>query len=181
MNAPWGPGVGARRITVSTVGLVDRIRRLAGEGLELELAISLHGPNDETRLRLCPNARAGVSALLKAARAYYRTTGRVVTFEYALVGGVNDSPEHALELARRLTGLPTKVNLIPLNHVPDAGLSPPTSASVRSFLDVLVRNGIISTVRRERGAEVDAACGQLRWRRMTGTGNAAASRNPGGR
>jgi len=165
MNAPWGPGIGARRITVSTIGLVDKIDRLSREGLEIELAISLHAPNDDVRKQLCPGARAGVRDLLRAARRYHSNTGRVVTLEYALVSGINDGREHARELADRLSGYPVKVNLIPFNPV--AGdLAPPSENAVRSFLDALVKNGTIATVRRERGADVDAACGQLRWRRL---------------
>jgi 23S rRNA (adenine2503-C2)-methyltransferase len=166
MNAPWGPGIGARRITVSTIGLVDRIRRLAHEGLEIELAISLHAPNDALRRRLCPGARSTVRQVLAAARYYHEHTGRVVTFEYALVGGINDAEAHGRELARRVKGLPTKVNLIPYNPVDDSSLSAPAAARVRRFLDVLVSGGVVATVRRERGADVGAACGQLRWRRL---------------
>jgi len=166
LNAPWGPGIGARRITVSTLGLPDRIERLAGEGLELELAISLHAPNDEVRKRLCPGARCGVREALDAARLYTSRTGRLVTFEYVLVSGVNDSPQCARELAGRLSGMKAKVNLIPLNPVEGTALRPPEEDTVARFLRELSSRGVRATVRRERGSDVNAACGQLRWRRL---------------
>jgi 23S rRNA (adenine2503-C2)-methyltransferase len=181
MNAPWGPGIGARRITVSTIGLTDQIGRLAREGLEIELAISLHAPNDEIRSRLCPGARHGVDDLIAAARDYHEQTGRVVTFEYTLIAGINDSKEHAAELGQLLRGRPGKVNLIPWNDVDDSGFARPREESVGAFLDVLVRGGITTTVRRERGGDVDAACGQLRWRRLPADRNTTASRESGGR
>ena len=174
MNAPWGPGIGARRITVSTLGFPKEIRRLAREGLELELAISLHAPDDETRERLCPGAKATVRELLAAARDYSRRTGRLVTFEYALVRGVNDAPAHARALASKLGGMKAKVNVIPLNPVSgrdeDPGEGPrleaPTPEAVSGFAKTLGAGGVNVTVRRERGSDVDAACGQLRWRRL---------------
>jgi len=189
LNAPWGPGIGARRITVSTVGLVAGIRRLAAEELQVELAISLHAPDDGTRRRLCPGARATVAEIMRAAREYAGRTGRLVTFEYALVSGVNDSPGQARELARRLTGMKAKVNLIPLNPVgaarsdrlprrragaPAAELDAPPAGDVKRFLAELRRGGVKATVRRERGADVGAACGQLRWRRLDPSAGARA-------
>ncbi len=166
LNAPWGPHIGARRITVSTIGVIAGIRRLAREGLELELAISLHASDDETRRRLCPRAPSTVAELMAAARDYSERTGRLVTFEYALARGVNDSGSQARELGRLLAGMMAKVNLIPLNPVEGSGLDAPTSAEVRRFRDELVRAGVKVTIRRERGADVNAACGQLR-RRMS--------------
>ncbi len=170
LNAPWGAGIGARRITVSTIGLTSGIGRLAEEGLELELAISLHAPDDETRKRLCPGARSSVGDLMRAARAYSRKTRRVVTFEYVLARGVNDSPAQARELARLLGGMEAKVNLIPLNPVGNAPLEAPAARDAKRFREVLRAAGVTATVRRERGADVDAACGQLRWRRLVGRG-----------
>ena len=166
LNAPWGPGIGARRITVSTLGVVPGIRRLAGEGLELELAISLHAPNDSVRKVLCPHAPSTVAELMRAARDWARKTKRLVTFEYALARGVNDSPAHARELAGLVGMLPAKVNLIPLNPVEDSGLLPAARGDVERFRDALASTGVNVTVRRERGGDVDAACGQLRWRRL---------------
>jgi 23S rRNA (adenine2503-C2)-methyltransferase len=166
LNAPWGPGIGARRITVSTIGVVAGIRRLAGEGLELELAISLHAPNDRVRKALCPRAPSNVAEIVRAAREWSRKTKRLVTFEYALARGVNDSPACARELAKLIGDLPAKVNLIPLNPVEESGLSPSPRKAVILFRDALARAGVNVTVRRERGADVDAACGQLRWRRL---------------
>lgn len=166
LNAPWGPGIGARRITVSTLGVVPGIRRLAGEGLELELAISLHAPNDTTRKVLCPRAPSTVAELVRAARDWSRRTKRLVTFEYALARGVNDAPALARELARLIEGLAAKVNIIPLNPVEGSGLVPSQRGEVRRFRDALASAGVNVTVRRERGGDVDAACGQLRWRRL---------------
>ena len=166
MNAPWGPGIGARRITVSTLGFPEEIRRLAGEGLELELAISLHAPDDSVRKKLCPGAKASVRELLAAAEDYTRRTGRLVTFEYALVRGANDAPRQARELAAKLRGMKAKVNVIPLNPVEGSGLEAPAPEGVSRFAKVLSEGGVNVTVRRERGADVGAACGQLRWRRL---------------
>ncbi len=171
LNAPWGPGIGARRITVSTIGVVAGIRRLAGEGLELELAISLHAPNDKVRSVLCPHAPSTVAELVRAAREWSRKTKRLVTFEYALARDVNDSPAHARELAKLVGELPAKVNLIPLNPVEESGLSPSPGKAVVRFRDALASAGVNVTIRRERGADVDAACGQLRWRRLEGRGD----------
>jgi len=170
LNAPWGPGIGARRITVSTLGVIGGIRRLAEEGLELELAISLHAPNDAIRKGLCPHAPSTVADIVKAARHWSRRTKRLVTFEYALARGVNDAPAHARELAEVIEGLAAKVNLIPLNPVEGSGLDPSSREAARRFRDVLASAGVKVTVRKERGADVDAACGQLRWRRLEGCG-----------
>lgn len=173
LNAPWGVGIGVRRFTVSTIGLLGGIRRLSEEGLELELAISLHAPNDAIRKQLCPRAPSKVGDLISAARGYSRRTGRLVTFEYVLASGVNDSLAHAHELALRLRGLPAKVNLIPLNPVEGKGSVPPPASEVRRFLEELARASVKATVRRERGVDVKAACGQLRWRRPGADGHPA--------
>ena len=130
--------------------------------------MSLNGPDDETRKQLCPRAPSRVADLVSAARDYSRRTGRLVTFEYVLARGVNDSSAHARELALRLRGLRAKVNLIPLNPVEDTGLAPPPERDVKRFGETLARAGVNVTVRRERGADVNAACGQLRWRRLGG-------------
>ena len=170
LNASWGPGIGARRITVSTLGVIAGIRRLADEGLELELAVSLHAPNDEVRKKLCPHAPSTVAEIVKAARHWSRRTKRIVTFEYALARGVNDAPVLARELAKVIEGLAAKVNLIPLNPIEGSGLEPSSREGVRRFRDALFSANVKVTIRRERGADVDAACGQLRWRRLEGRG-----------
>ncbi len=158
-------GVSARRITLSTVGLPDRIRRLAGEGFPVNLAVSLHAPDDETRDRLIPlNRKFGIGEVVAAARAYFEETGRDVTFEYLLIEGVNAGPAHAGRLARLLSGGHRNVNLIPLNPVEGLPFRPPPARDVEAFAAILRREGIPTHVRRPRGREIDAACGQLRRR-----------------
>ncbi|MBE0611147.1 MAG: 23S rRNA (adenine(2503)-C(2))-methyltransferase RlmN [Dehalococcoidia bacterium] len=155
-------GLGQRHITISTVGLIHAIDRLAGEGLQVGLAISLHAPNDTLRQRLVPTAGpTSVSDLVSAAKRYFKKTGRRVTFEYALIAGQNDSEETARELARLLHGSGTHVNLIPVN--PTAGVyGRPPRRTVLAFERVLREAGINCTVRVEKGSEISAACGQLR-------------------
>ena len=167
LNAGRGPNLGARHITLSTCGVVPGFRRLAAEGLQFELSVSLHAPNDELRSALMPvNRRWPIDELLAACRDYTRETGRVITFEYTLVKGVNDSRACAEELVRRLRRLPScKVNLIPLSpvsHRPD--LETPDEATQLAFLDVLMKARIQTMLRRSRGRDVAAACGQLRLR-----------------
>ncbi len=166
INASEGLGIGARKIAVSTCGLPDGMRRLADHGKQYHLAVSLHAPSDELRARLMPGAaRAAIAEMLDAARYYARRTTRKVAFEYVLVRGLNDGPEHAEELGRRLGNFPCMVNLIPLNEVDHCpGLSPPSRGEVRRFREILERAGLDVAVRRRRGAEVHAACGQLRRR-----------------
>ncbi|MBR1837739.1 MAG: 23S rRNA (adenine(2503)-C(2))-methyltransferase RlmN [Kiritimatiellae bacterium] len=161
--APEGLGIGARRITVSTSGIVPGIERFAGEGLQVELSVSLHAPDDETRSRLMPvNRRWPLGELVPACRAYTEKTGRIVTFEYTLVSGVNDSPAHAKALLRLLRPFPSRVNLIPLNPVPEFGGVAPPPASCEDFRLALVRGGLNATLRRSKGRGVNASCGQLR-------------------
>lgn len=167
LNAGKGPNLGARHITLSTCGVVPGFRKLAAEGLQFELSVSLHAPNDELRSQLMPvNRRWPMDELLAACRDYTRETGRVITFEYTLVKGLNDSRACAEELARRLKALPScKVNLIPLSpvdHRPD--LATPDEATQFAFLDVLMKARIQTMLRRSRGKDVAAACGQLRLR-----------------
>jgi 23S rRNA (adenine2503-C2)-methyltransferase len=166
LNAEWGFGFGARRVTVSTVGLPDRIRQLADEGYAFNLAVSLHATTDEQRTALIPTNRAtGLRAILDASVYYYERTGREVTFEYTLVGGQNDTDEDARRLTELLHGFPrANVNLIPMNPVVDSGLHAPEPAQVRAFTDALRRSGVNVHVRRRRGRQVQAACGQLRLR-----------------
>ncbi|HOI54627.1 MAG TPA: 23S rRNA (adenine(2503)-C(2))-methyltransferase RlmN [Phycisphaerae bacterium] len=163
-----GMGIGARRITVSTCGLVPGIRRLADLGRQFHLAVSLHAPTDELRARIVGRAaRTPIAEILAAARYYFEKTTRKVTFEYVLVGGLNDSPDCARRLVALLGEFPSMVNLIPLNPVAAcADLHAPDAAAVRRFLDVLQKGGLEACVRRRKGAELDAACGQLRIRAM---------------
>ncbi|MDI3538302.1 MAG: rRNA (adenine2503-C2)-methyltransferase [Bacillota bacterium] len=160
---PQGLGIGYRRITLSTCGLVPGIRRLAREGLPITLSVSLHAPNDELRERLMPvNRSYPLTELLPACREYAEQTGRRVTFEYALIAGVNDSLEHARELVGLLQGFTAHVNLIPLNPVVERKLKRPNPRRVSAFAAVLKARGIPTTVRRELGTDISAACGQLR-------------------
>jgi 23S rRNA (adenine2503-C2)-methyltransferase len=155
-------GLGQRSVTISTVGITGAIDRLAAEGLQVGLAISLHAPNDELRRRLVPTAGPhSVEELLQAARRYFRRTGRRVTFEYALIADVNDSPALARELAARLRGTGAHVNLIPVNPTA-GGYRRPSRRAVLEFERVLRAGGVNCTVRVEKGVEISAACGQLR-------------------
>ncbi len=166
LNAPDGFNLGARHMTVSTVGLVPAIQRLADEDLQVNLAISLHAPNNEMRARTMPVARKwSIDDLLAACLAFARQTGRQVTFEYVLLAGVNDQPGHAVELGQRLAplGQLAHVNLIPVN-VTAAGYQPPSGATIRAFRDTLSAAKISNSVRAERGDDIAAACGQLRTR-----------------
>ena len=159
-------GISARNLTVSTAGVVPGILRLAEEKLQITLAVSLHAPNDRLRQLLMPGMKKWpVAQLLQACGDYVRLTGRRVTFEYCLLDGVNDRESEALQVAAILRGLNCHVNLIPFNHVAGPGLKPSPHAHIKAFRDVLSRAGIQVTQRMERGAGIDAACGQLR-RRM---------------
>ena len=155
-------GLGQRHITISTIGIIKEIDRLADENLQIGLAISLHAPNDKLRKKLVPTAGPhSVNDLIEAGRRYYKKTGRRVTFEYALIEGINDSPEIAAELAYLLEGNGSHVNLIPIN--PTAGdFKRPARQSVLEFERILVNAGVNCTVRVEKGSEISAACGQLR-------------------
>ena len=162
-NAPEGLNISLRNISVSTCGLVPQIRRLAGEGLPITLSISLHAPNDEIRRQLMPIAnRYSIAELMDAVREYVRVTGRRVVLEYALIENLNSRPEHARELARLLAGLQCHVNLIPLNRVEERHLEPASPATVRAFEETLEALHVSATCRREMGADIGGACGQLR-------------------
>jgi 23S rRNA (adenine2503-C2)-methyltransferase len=164
LNAPEGFNLGARHMTVSTVGLVPAIQRLAGEGLQVNLAISLHAPNNEMRAQTMPVARKWhMDELLATCLDFARRTGRQVTFEYVLLADVNDQIAHAAELGQRLApfGPLAHVNLIPVN-VTAAGYRPPGGATIRAFRDTLRQAGVSNSVRAERGDDIAAACGQLR-------------------
>jgi 23S rRNA (adenine2503-C2)-methyltransferase len=162
-DAKLGIGYSPRRITVSTVGLVKGIERLARENLKVNLAISLHAADDETRVRLMPvNKSWNLEALMAAVRAYPLAPRQRVFFEYVLLDGVNDSPEAAARLARLIRGVRAKVNLIPFNDWEGAGFSRPPIARILAFQAVLIDAGITTTVRWSKGEDIGAACGQLR-------------------
>ena len=163
VNSPEGMNISMRHISLSTCGLVPKIDELASHKLQISLAISLHGPNDEIRDRIMPvNKAYPIEVLLEACRRYYAATSRRIHFEYAMIDGVNDSVECAKELLRRLKGLPAHVNLIPLNHVEESPLKPSSRAAVQRFQQTLEDGGVTATVRRTLGGDIDASCGQLR-------------------
>ena len=163
VNSPEGMNISMRHISLSTCGLVPKIDELAKRKLQLTLSVSLHAPNDEVRDRIMPVNKAYPSEeLLAACRRYYQATSRRISFEYAMIDGVNDRPEDAKELLRRLKGLPAHFNLIPLNHVEESPLKPSTRAAVAAFQNILEDGGVTATVRRTLGGDIDASCGQLR-------------------
>ena len=163
VNSPDGMNISMRHISLSTCGLVPKIDELAKQKLQLTLSVSLHAPNDEIRNQIMPvNKAYATQELLDACRRYYQSTNRRISFEYAMIGGVNDKPEHAQELLRRLKGLPAHFNLIPLNHVEESPLKPSTRAAVAAFQKTLEDGGVTATVRRTLGGDIDASCGQLR-------------------
>lgn len=163
LTHPDGLGLSPRRITVSTVGLTPGIERLGRDfGGKIGLAVSVHAPNDETRSQIIPmNRRYPLSALMPALRAYPLPKRRRITIEYTLIDGVNDTPNHARELASLLRGIPSKINLIPMNPITASELRAPKSEAVRQFQDILANSGYSCFVRTRRGDEVSAACGQL--------------------
>jgi 23S rRNA (adenine2503-C2)-methyltransferase len=163
LNSPAGCGIAARRITVSTCGLIPGIRRFAQEPEQFELSVSLHAPGDALRTRLMPvNRRYPLDDLLVACRDYTEATGRIITFEYTLVRGVNDMADCARQLIRRLETFPCRVNLIPLSPTAEFEGAPPDPATAAYFIRVLEDAGINATLRRSKGGGVQAACGQLR-------------------
>lgn len=163
LNDKGGMGLGARRITVSTVGLPEKIRELARTDIPFHLAVSLHAPNDELRTRIVPvNKNIGINDILKAADDYFDVTGRRITYEYVLLAGVNDQEEHAKQLAKLLRHRNAHINLIPMNSVSTIALEAPGNPSTKQFVEVLREGGVNVTVRKRKGADIDAACGQLR-------------------
>ncbi len=163
LHAPWGMGLGARRLTVSTIGLPQPIRKLAQEGLPINLAWSLHAPNDTLRRQLIPwAAKIPLDEVIDACRYFFETTGREVTLEYLVLDGVNHRPEHAEQLARIASAIRANVNLIPYNPVAGLGFARPDDAVVMQFEQRLRRLGVNVHVRHSRGLDIDAACGQLR-------------------
>lgn len=169
INAGKGPNLGARHITLSTCGVVPGFARLASEGIQFELSVSLHAPNDDLRSRLMPvNRKWPIAELVRACADYTNATKRIITFEYTLIKGVNDSRECAEELVRVVRQVPmAKVNLIPLSpvaHRPD--FETPEEPTMLMFLDVLMKGGVQTMLRRSRGKDANAACGQLRLRNL---------------
>ncbi|MCZ7567911.1 MAG: 23S rRNA (adenine(2503)-C(2))-methyltransferase RlmN [Ardenticatenaceae bacterium] len=172
LNSPEGLNIGARRMTLSTVGLVPAIRRLAEEGVQVNLAVSLHAPTDELRDELIPiNRQYNIATLMDAVRDYIARTGRRVTFEYAMINEVNDRSEQAEQLADLLNsvGGPVHVNLIPLNPVPGSPWPGSKHERVQAFAEILRRHGVPATVRMRRGIDIAAGCGQL-YAKMEGRG-----------
>ncbi len=158
-----GLGIGQRRVTISTVGLPEKIRKLAAMDRQYHLAVSLHAPTEELRNELVPvNEAIGLSAVLEAADAYFERTGRQVTYEYVMLGGINDRPAEARALARLLAARRAHVNLIPYNPVAGLPYARPEPESVDRFVAALRERGISVTVRKTKGRAIDAACGQLR-------------------
>ena len=163
VNSEEGMNISMRHISLSTCGLVPKIDELAKRKLQISLAISLHGPNDQVRDKIMPvNKAYPMDELLAACRRYYEATSRRIHFEYAMIDGVNDTPEAAREILKRMKGLPAHFNLIPLNHVEESPLKPSSKAAVANFQKILEDGGITATVRRTLGGDIDASCGQLR-------------------
>lgn len=163
VNSEDGMNISMRHISLSTCGLVPKIDLLAEKKLQISLAISLHGPNNEIRSKVMPvNKAFPIEVLLEACRRYFAATGRRIHFEYAMIDGVNDREEDAKEILRRMKGLPAHFNLIPLNHVEESPLKPSSKAAVAKFQKILEEGGITATVRRTLGGDIDASCGQLR-------------------
>lgn len=174
VNLPDGLNIGYRHISLSTCGVVDKIRELAKENLPITLSISLHAFDDETRSSLMPiNKKWNIHELLSAAKDYFEATGRRISFEYTLIQGKNDSPENAAALSnllnsklRRDGGMPIHVNLIPVNPVKEKGFASSDKGTVDAFALLLEKNGIRATVRRRLGSDINASCGQLRRKSM---------------
>lgn len=165
LNAPWGGGIGARKITISTSGLAPQIRTLADEPEQFQLAISLHGATDEVRNKIMPvNRKYPLEELAEACEYYRDRKGKIITLEYILLAGVNDAPEHAGPLAELAMRLRAKVNLIPYNKVEGLSWDRPTESAQEAFLSRLLAREVKATLRREKGHDIDAACGQLRLR-----------------
>ncbi len=163
VNSKEGMNISMRHISLSTCGLVPKIDELAKRKLQLTLSVSLHAPNDEVRNRIMPVNKAYPSEeLLDACRRYYQATNRRISFEYAMIDGMNDTEAAAKELLRRLKGLPAHFNLIPLNHVEESPLKPSSRKAVAAFQKILEDGGVTATVRRTLGGDIDASCGQLR-------------------
>jgi len=165
LNSPWGVGLGARKMTVSTSGLVPQIRELADQTLQVRLAVSLHGASDTVRSQIMPvNQKYPIAELMDACSYYCERKKQMITFEYILIGGMNDSPSEARLLADRARNIRAKINLIPYNTVEGLPWKRPSEAVQEEFLAILHHRGIAATIRREKGHDIEAACGQLRRR-----------------
>ena len=163
LNAPWGLGIGARKITISTVGLPTAIEKLSTFDIPVTLALSLHAPNDELRKELIPWAKfASIDDILKACNKYFDATGREITLEYLLIGGVNDRTLDAKELVGLCKTLRCNVNLIRYNEVPELKFNRPKAEQVKRFQETLAKSGVSSHIRSSRGRDIAAACGQLK-------------------
>jgi 23S rRNA (adenine2503-C2)-methyltransferase len=163
ISDPNGMNIGQRHISISTCGLIEKVDKLGADKLQFTLSVSLHAPDDETRSHLMPvNKAYGVDQLLSACGAYFKRTGRRISYEYAMIDGINDTPRHARLLADKLRNTQSHVNLILLNRVTETELAPSTRANMQKFLKILQDNGINVTVRRTLGGDIDASCGQLR-------------------
>lgn len=163
VNHPAIMNIGMRHISLSTCGLVERFDDLADQDLQITLAVSLHAPDDETRTKIMPaNRGRGVDALMLACRKYYEKTGRRISFEYAMIDGVNDTEYHARLLAKRANSVGAHVNLIGLNYVEESRFAPSTQGHMKAFMKILEDEGVNYSLRRKLGSDVDASCGQLR-------------------
>lgn len=168
INNPFGINIGARHITVSTSGLIPKIKQFMTEELQVNLAISLHAPNDEIRNKIMPvNKAYSINELIDTLREYITKTNRRVTIEYVMLNNVNDSIQNANELARLLKGMNVYVNLIPYNETTHIEFKKSSKDTIMKFFDTLKQNGINVTIRREFGGKIDAACGQLRAKEVT--------------
>ena len=168
VNHPQGMNIGMRHISLSTCGITEKFAALAERDLQLTLSVSLHAPDDETRSKIMPTNRGrGVEELMRCCRRYYDRTGRRISFEYAMIDGVNDTEYHARLLAKRAKAVCAHVNLIPLNHVEERQFAPSTAGHMKAFIKILEDEGVNVTVRRKLGGDVDASCGQLRRKMQT--------------
>lgn len=168
VNHPQGMNIGMRHISLSTSGITEKFDALAERDLQLTLSVSLHAPDDETRSKIMPaNRGRGVEELMRCCRRYYDRTGRRISFEYAMIDGVNDTEYHARLLAKRAKAVCAHVNLIPLNHVEERQFAPSTAGHMKAFIKILEDEGVNVTVRRKLGGDVDASCGQLRRKMQT--------------
>lgn len=165
INSPEALHIGARRITISTCGIIPGIKKLSDEGLQIELSISLHAPDDKTRLKIMPvNKKYPIKDLIKTCEEYIEKTNRQITFEYVLIKGINSDLQNARKLSKILEGLNCKVNLIPANPIKELKIEPPAKSDILLFRDYLLKQAINATLRRPRGQDIEAACGQLRLR-----------------
>lgn len=172
VNHPDGMNIGMRHISLSTCGITEKFDELAEQNLQITLAVSLHAPDDETRSKIMPaNRGRGVDELIACCKRYYEKTGRRISFEYAMIDGVNDTEYHAHLLAKRAREVGAHVNLIPLNHVEESKYGPSTPGRMKAFIKILEDAGVNATVRRKLGGDVDASCGQLRRKMQKTKGN----------